>query len=304
VSLYGEDSAISDNTGCPATATGVIDLTSQVATVAIGNSYTLSAAFITCGSQFQIYGGAFIDWNRDGIWDTHTGSTEVIFFSPSYITNVATFTVPSTASLCLTRMRVQVRETTVPDNPYDPCTSFAYGGTKDFTINIIKVGYCMDVGPSSTKDATLGPVTLQGQTSTISDNSGCPGQAGVHDLTSMVADLAPGGSYTITTNFITCGSMYPVYGGVWIDYNRDESWTAPNEQIFTAASIGTQTITFRVPTTIVPGITRMRVQVQEIDDVSTFNICNMFTFGGTKDFSINLLPALEGFNATEPKKLN
>jgi len=291
---------LDDTTGCPASAIGVIDLTAtQNAVLAPGSSYSLSVAFITCGYQYTIYGGAFIDWNRDGVWDTSSGSKEAIFYSDLYTINNYTFTVPTDASAGVTRMRVQVQEVN-PYSPYDPCKYFTYGGTKDYSITIGSA-YCINVGPTSNKDAALGPVVLAGETQSINDNTACPGAVGLQDLTSMVADLYQGGSYTLTTHFITCGLMYNIYGGAWIDYDGNGSWSSPFEMIFLASSFGSQTITFTVPQTAKPGITRMRVQVQEINDPTQYSVCSLFDYGGTKDFSIHILASSKPVNGTKYK---
>jgi len=151
-------------------------------------------------------------------------------------------------------------------------------------------GYCTGVGPTSTKDAALGPVSLSGESSFIQDDTGCPSQVGLHDLTNQVADLHITEEYVISTNFITCGGLYNIYGGAWIDYDGDGKWAA-SEMLYSASSFGTQTVSFVVPKSAKVGMTRLRVQVQETDDPSKYDICSMFSYGGTKDFSINILPA-------------
>jgi len=297
VSLAGEAFSIFDPTTCP-NQVGVIDLTSQTAQLKIGSTYTISAAIITCSGSYALAGGAWIDYNRDGIWDTTSTSIETIFWATNYGNNTIGFTVPATAALGLTRMRVQVQEYGTVSS-YNICFSFSWGGTKDFAIEIISAGasYCTAVGPTSTKDAALGPVSLAGESTSIIDNTGCPSQVGLHDLTNLVADLRVQEQYVISTQFITCGGLYNIYGGVWIDWDGNGQWST-SELLYTSSSFGAQTVSFFVPKNAKVGTTRMRVQVQETDDPSKYDMCSMFSYGGTKDFGINILPATAAFMNT------
>jgi len=155
--------------------------------------------------------------------------------------------------------------------------------------------YCVNgVGPTTTLDSNIGAVTLRGESKTISESSDCPGFQGVHEFLSMVADLEPEKSYTVTFTQSTCGGVYPTLAGAWIDFNGDKTFS-PSEALSPFSSgKGPITMAFTVPSTTnqshpaVPGTSRLRVQVQET--YQTFmDPCGTFNYGGTKDFGITIL---------------
>jgi len=130
----------------------------------------------------------------------------------------------------------------------------------------------------------LGPVSLIGDSSTITENSDCPGTYGVQVFTGMSADLSIK-SYNLTFTVSTCGGIYPTLAGVWIDYNRNFVFES-NEQLgaFTTSK-GAVTIQFQPPESAVEGSTRMRIQVQETYQ-TYIRPCDAFAYGGTKDFTV------------------
>jgi len=153
--------------------------------------------------------------------------------------------------------------------------------------------YCMDVGPTQTADSELGPVNLVGNSMTIDETSGCPGEVGVQDYTAMEADLSIGGVYTLNYNTLHCGSSgFPWTAGAWIDFNQDGQWTDSERVMSNQNVYGDAIATFTVPTgadTIIKsGKTRMRVQLQESARMP-FSPCALFGYGGTKDYSIMIV---------------
>jgi hypothetical protein len=133
VTFKGDSKDFTDSQDCPGYI-GARDLTNLVADIHNGGTYELSYNVTTCGNVFPTVSGAWIDFNQNGTFD----STEVLFpFNRSNGWIVTRFTInPSTPILTgMTRMRVQVQETS-STNPLDPCSRFAYGGTKDFNISI------------------------------------------------------------------------------------------------------------------------------------------------------------------------
>jgi len=157
--------------------------------------------------------------------------------------------------------------------------------------------YCVgqNTGPTTTLDTDLGVVIIQGASKTINNSTNCPGAIGVRDFTNLVVDLAIGGTYTLQAGFVTCGNPYTIYGGAWIDWNRDGVWNLTSEKVFTASAYGNHTTTFTVPdTAIVEGMTRMRIQVKEGGSASNYDICSSFPYGGTKDFGVQIVGAGSG----------
>jgi len=144
--------------------------------------------------------------------------------------------------------------------------------------------YCAG-GPTSTFDSNVTLVTLNGIVQNIS-HVGCPGVVGLQDLTYKVADVTPGGTYTVTVTWGTCGGTYSGAGTVWIDWNDNEVYEA-GEVIGTwvGSPTSTQNYTFTVPGTAVLGNTRMRVMQRESGSLP-LDPCGTYTWGSNMDFGI------------------
>lgn len=96
-----------------------------------GTSYTIYYSAGFSSSAYTEYWKVWIDWNRDGDF-LDAGEQIVNRTSNSSGTLSTTFTVPSTAVLGVTRMRVSMS-----DANQNSCGSFAYGEVEDYTINIV-----------------------------------------------------------------------------------------------------------------------------------------------------------------------
>jgi len=148
--------------------------------------------------------------------------------------------------------------------------------------------YCSS-GPTTTVDSNLGAVSLNGDSSTIADDTNCPGTIGPKDLTAQRADLAPGGSYKINFAVTSCGNSFPTLAGAWIDYNQNFLFD-DSEKLGAYSTIKAVEYTFVVPNAgadLVYGDTRLRVQVQETQ-ATVLNPCASFPYGATKEFTISL----------------
>jgi hypothetical protein len=104
--------------------------------VTLGNQLTVSVSQGSCGLAYGSYWSVFIDYNQDvdfndpGELVGSFGSTGGLFGA-----NSITFTIPLTAMTGSTRMRVVLIEgTTAPTNP---CTTYSWGETEDYTLNIL-----------------------------------------------------------------------------------------------------------------------------------------------------------------------
>jgi len=296
VSLNGKSRTILENTICPGVV-GPIDGTNQVADLIPGFSYSLSYQVVTCGAEYPTLSGAWIDYDGNSQFD----SNELIGdFNTSRGTITVNFTVINDTSRIkygTTRLRVQVQETS--QITIDPCASFPYGGTKDFSIDIISEfpGYC-NSGPTSTLDAQLGQVGLKGDSRSIIENTGCSNNTGPFNFTNITADLTIGNSYEINYTIISCDTQFSTTSTAWIDYNQNQAFDHW-EQIFPFSKrFGFQAFSFKVPKStssevVKSGLTRMRVQVQETS-ASDIDPCSLFSYGGTKDFGVDIKDVVDG----------
>lgn len=159
--------------------------------------------------------------------------------------------------------------------------------------------YCSG-GPSSTSDSNVENVTLNGESMNI-NHDGCVGgaQTGAEDLTSQIANLIAGNSYTLSVTFGSCGGNYSGAGEVWIDYNQNETFEA-SESIGTWSGTPTsiQTFTFTVPGPTTVGSTRMRVMQRESGSLP-LDPCGSYLWGSVMDFGISIL-ANSAVNCSSP----
>ena len=119
-------------TGCPA-VTGVQYVTGQSVTLNAGNSYVLTIKFGTCGGNFSGYGQAWIDYNRNGVFEP-TESLLTWAGTPPVASNGYVINVPATAISGLSRLRV-IQAENMP-TPIDPCANFTWGSVTDFDVEL------------------------------------------------------------------------------------------------------------------------------------------------------------------------
>ncbi len=131
LTLIGDAGAIF-YTGCPGLL-GTEEYLAQTVFIGAGNSYTLNLQFGTCGSPYNGVGEAWIDFNGDQVFSPSESIGTWMGIPPS-AASVFNFTVPSGAITGQSRMRVVHREGGTL--PIDPCASFTWGSTTDFSVFI------------------------------------------------------------------------------------------------------------------------------------------------------------------------
>ena len=121
------------------------------------------------------------------------------------------------------------------------------------------MAYCAS-GATNSTNSEIENVTLVGYSSTISNNTTNACTTGVNNYTAMSADLAVGGSYTLTVEFGDCngGTQYNGAGGVWIDWNNDGDFDDAGERVLvTTAKKSPWTGSITIPANAPIGKTRM-----------------------------------------------
>lgn len=113
---------------------GYGDFTTQQTNMTLGSSVNVN---LTIGWASTTYNEGFaiwIDYNRDG--DFADAGEKVVSSSSASTSNPVSgsFTVSSSASLGLTRMRVAMGYNVVPS---DPCASYNYGEVEDYLVNLV-----------------------------------------------------------------------------------------------------------------------------------------------------------------------
>jgi len=102
----------------------------KIATVALGASTTISYSAGFKSTKYTEYWRVWIDWNQNGTFET----TELVASKTSSLATTlsSTFTVPTTALIGATRMRVSMKYNAAQT----ACETFSYGEVEDYTVNV------------------------------------------------------------------------------------------------------------------------------------------------------------------------
>ena len=127
--------SLSDMSNSTGNNGGYQDFTSNVATVSAGQNYTITVSAGFSGTLYLEFWKIWIDFNQDGIFDEDTEQvTSGSSSSPGNLT--ATISIPASASLGNTRMRVSMKYNASQTS----CETFTYGEVEDYTVNITANG--------------------------------------------------------------------------------------------------------------------------------------------------------------------
>ena len=96
-----------------------------------GTAYTITITPNWTSTVYSEGYAVFIDYNQNGVF---TDAGETVFTKATSTTTPATgtFTIPATATLGATRMRVSMKYNGTPTS----CETFSYGQVEDYTVNI------------------------------------------------------------------------------------------------------------------------------------------------------------------------
>ncbi len=173
-------------------------------------------------------------------------------------------------------------------------------GTALFLLGSASVSaqYCSS-NATSTADEDILNVTF----GTLNNSSTCsslaPGTGSILNEYSNYTALTPpnitaGSVVPLSVQVGTCGGNYSNIVGVFIDYNRDNTFDI-TERVYasTASTVGPhiESANIIIPTTISYGTTRMRVINIETSTISSLIGCASYTWGETEDYTVNLIPA-------------
>ena len=105
-----------------------------------GSTYTvtLSPGSYSSGNYIAVW----IDYSKNGVFETGEKLGTILINGAAPLTGTITFTVPSDATSGTTRMRV--REVYYTDI-IDPCTTYSYGETEDYNVNIQNSGKTLNL---------------------------------------------------------------------------------------------------------------------------------------------------------------
>ena len=178
--------------------------------LAASASYPLSVSIGTCGGNFGNITKVWIDYNQNGLF---TDAGEMVYVSPASATgpNVinTNITIPATATVGITRMRVVNVETTLAAN-VNPCGTYTWGETEDYFVNIAPVPTC----PQPTALSLVSATTTTAQVAWTAGGSETQwqiqyGTAGFAIGTGTTVSVSTVSPYTLTG--LTPNSFYSAY---------------------------------------------------------------------------------------------
>jgi PKD repeat protein len=239
-------------------ASGYSDFTNTVAAPELkqGAAYDLLMTLNT--AQYTNWFKAYIDYNRDGDF---ADSGEVIYVSAAAAkiqSDGGQITVPASAALGVTRLRVQVKNSTSTNLPApEPCETFAYGEVEDYYVKIIandcptpvagfnySVNQCV-VTFTNTSTSSGYPIVSNnwnfgdGTTSTLASPSHTYAANGNYNVTlSVTNSCGKSASITKAVAITNCGSQCPydhLVGsfpdiGIWERDSQTKVWTQLSKQ--------------------------------------------------------------------------
>ncbi|MBD8081599.1 reprolysin-like metallopeptidase [Chryseobacterium caseinilyticum] len=124
---------------------GYENFTAISTNVTRGSAYTVSITPVWTSTKYNEAYAVYIDYNKDGDF---TDSGELVWTKTGSQTSPVTgsVTIPTTAALGTTRMRVMMQYNSVPSSS---CGSYTYGQVEDYTVNVVSSGRTDDL---DTKD--------------------------------------------------------------------------------------------------------------------------------------------------------
>lgn len=146
---------------------GYEDFTAISTNATRGTAYTISVTPKWTSSKYKEAYAVYIDYNQNGVF---TDSGEKVWTKTASTTTPATgtVTIPTTATLGATRMRVMMQYNAIPTSP---CGTFTYGQVEDYTVNIMSAAKEEEKGVAVTREFSVYPNPVKGSTLMIANAS-------------------------------------------------------------------------------------------------------------------------------------
>jgi hypothetical protein len=248
--------------------------------VAIGlNNGAFQPGFMS--SAYPEQWRVWIDLNRD-----NTFSSSELLFSGASSGSAAlfgSFTVPSSVAAGTTRMRVAMSY----GSGAAACGNFSYGEVEDYVVDLGAVPpapppptYCSSSG--NTTSEWISQIQIAGVTRFSGKGSG---YSNFTSQTAIPLLRAPNSnSATLIPGFPTMTTFWQ-HWRIWIDYNRDGVFGDDEVAAAPIESPSTINTSFSVPTTALPGTTRMRVSMR---DGNVPTACGNIMGGEVEDYTVGI----------------
>jgi hypothetical protein len=201
VSLFGDSYSISNYSSSCGT-TGVQDFTTTDSSdLSLGSAYSIDIVMGTCGGNYSGAISAWIDFNADGDF-LDSGEQLGTYSGTPTSTQTWSFTVPQSAALGQTRLRVMQQEGGTTSS-IAPCNTFNWGAVEDYLVVITNTPPACPVPTFKSITSTDSTVTLNWSSQdtafvvqyNIAGSSAAPSSASVYDTTVTISGLTPSTTY-------------------------------------------------------------------------------------------------------------
>ncbi|MEO8768946.1 MAG: GEVED domain-containing protein [Ferruginibacter sp.] len=122
------------------------------------------------------------------------------------------------------------------------------------------------------------------------------------DPTITIPDLVQGVANPIAVT--AGGGIYTEIVGAWIDYDHSGSFDPSEFTLIGQTTGGTLNANIIVPATAPLGPARMRLRVRFNTPLTGGMACDPYTFGETEDYTVNIIPCIQGVFNTEPTNMS
>ncbi len=161
---------LNNNSGCNSTPlngtyTQFMPSATTTATLTLGVTYTISVH--TTANNIE---SVWIDYDHSGTFDP-IEHTQICTTSIANSATTAQFTIPTSAQLGLTGMRVRSRATGNPNGPTDACTGFGSGETEDYFVTIAAGSPCSGNPAANSAVTSASQVCMSGSVALSFANS-------------------------------------------------------------------------------------------------------------------------------------
>jgi chitodextrinase len=148
--------------------TGYTDFTAISTNLTLGTANTITITPAWTSTVYSEGYSVWIDYNKDG--DFIDAGEQVYTKATSTATSASgSFTIPATATLGTTRMRVSMKYNGIPT----ACEAFSYGQVEDYTVNIVSAAKESETSRNTIAEINLYPNPTSSiiNVTSVSDNS-------------------------------------------------------------------------------------------------------------------------------------
>lgn len=157
---------------------------------------------------------------------------------------------------------------------------------------------------SSSASTTFNEEILNVSIGSLNNTSTCSSTGGAGSVQSQYSNyttsisapsLAATATYNLSVSVGTCGTNNNNMMKVFIDYNQNGLFTDAGETVYATAtpSVGAnvQNASIVIPSTALPGQTRMRVVTVQTTSANNVTPCGTYSWGETEDYTVTIAPA-------------